>query len=144
MLHKYLQDLQETSGISRRDIADRSGVPRSTVDRILSGESDDPKFQNVVDIVMAMGGSLDELVGITQDEPESVQNEDPVKVLATTTEASKESIQPCCSAASKCDRIRQYRCYVRILFIACCVLVAFIMVMVILDSFLPGVGWIRG
>lgn len=94
MLYNYLQDLQENSGISRRDIADRSGVPRSTVDRILSGESDDPKFQNVADIVIAMGGSLDELVGIIQEEPESVQIEDPVKVLVTAIEASKNRSIP--------------------------------------------------
>lgn len=64
MLCDQLRALKEEKHLTVQQIADRSGVPVSTVSRVLSGQTDNPNFQTVCDIVMAMGGSLDELAGI--------------------------------------------------------------------------------
>lgn len=59
-----LKELKDKRGLTNQDIAELSRVPLSTVNRILSGQTDNPYFENVADIVIALNGSLDELVGI--------------------------------------------------------------------------------
>jgi len=40
--------------LTPQQIADASGVPLSTVSRLLSGQTDNPTFQNVADVVKAI------------------------------------------------------------------------------------------
>ena len=57
--------MKEKSGLSNKEIAERSGVSLPTVNRIMSGQTDVPNYQS--DLVMAMGGSLDEMAGIHKE-----------------------------------------------------------------------------
>lgn len=66
MLNKYLKELKETSGMTMQQIADKSNVPISTVERILNGKTEQPSFQAVRDIVTALNGSIDVLAGIKE------------------------------------------------------------------------------
>lgn len=59
--------MKEKCGLTNKEIADRSGVSLPTVNRIMSGQTDIPNYQTVCDLVMAMGGSLDELAGIKRE-----------------------------------------------------------------------------
>lgn len=61
-----LRELKENAKMTVQQIADKSGVPVSTVSRILSGETANPQFQTVCDIISAMGGSVDEFIGISK------------------------------------------------------------------------------
>ena len=56
-----LTAMKEKCGLSKQQIAAKSGVPLSTVMRVFSGQTDNPTFHTVVDIVNAMGGNLNEL-----------------------------------------------------------------------------------
>lgn len=60
-MHRKLQELKKKSNMTNQQIADKSNVPVSTVNRILAGQTDNPSFLNVCDMVKAMGGSLDEV-----------------------------------------------------------------------------------
>lgn len=40
-----------------------SGLPDTTIRKIFSGETADPRFETVVRLVSAMGGSLDDILG---------------------------------------------------------------------------------
>ena len=62
-----LREMKERSGLSNKELAERSGLSLATVNRIMSGQTDVPNYQTVCDLVMAMGGSLDELAGIKKD-----------------------------------------------------------------------------
>ena len=64
MLATQLKLLKEKRGLTNQQLADLSGVPVGTVNRILSGQTDNPSFQTICDLVLAMDGSLDELAGI--------------------------------------------------------------------------------
>lgn len=64
MIRTQLREMKEQCGLNNKELADRSGVSLPTVNRIMSGETDSPGYQTVCDLVMAMGGSLDELAGI--------------------------------------------------------------------------------
>lgn len=50
-----------------KQISDLSGIPESTISRILSGQTDNPTFDTICAIVKAMGGSLDKLTDIDTD-----------------------------------------------------------------------------
>ena len=67
MIRAQLQEMKEKCGLTNKEIADRSGVSLPTVNRIMSGQTDIPNYQTVCDLVMAMGGSLDELAGIKRE-----------------------------------------------------------------------------
>ena len=63
MIIQRLKELKAKSKLSNQQIADLSGVPYSTVCRIMSGDQSFPQAQNLADIIQAMGGSLDEFFG---------------------------------------------------------------------------------
>lgn len=62
-----LKQMRTNSGMTLEKIAQVSGVPLSTVSRIMTGETKEPSIKAVADIVRAMGGSMDELTGITHE-----------------------------------------------------------------------------
>ncbi len=68
MYRQKLNQMKEESKMTVQQIADLSMVPKSTINRILSGETENPTFDSVAGIVKAVGGSLDELAGIEHGE----------------------------------------------------------------------------
>lgn len=64
-----LTQLKKLRQMTAQEIADKSGIPLSTVSRVLSGTTDNPSFVTIRDMVKAMGGSLDAIAGIVV-EPE--------------------------------------------------------------------------
>lgn len=64
MISDELKKLKESRNMTVQDISKKSGVPASTVSRILSGQTETPYFSNIVDMVIAMEGSVDEIIGI--------------------------------------------------------------------------------
>lgn len=67
MINKYLKELKDTSKMTMQQISEESGVPISTVERILNGKTEQPAFQTVCDIIIALNGSVDALVGIKEE-----------------------------------------------------------------------------
>lgn len=65
---------KEKRGITNQSIADMSGVPIGTVNRLLSGFTENPTFSNVADICIAMGISIDEAIGIKEHKQETAAN----------------------------------------------------------------------
>ena len=68
MILSKLEELIEAKGWTNQKLADKSGVPLSTITRIRNGQTDNPSIQNVKDIATALGVSIDELTGIKQVE----------------------------------------------------------------------------
>jgi predicted transcriptional regulator len=61
LIKDYLNTLKNKGNFTTIEIANLSGIPAATVRKILSGETDDPRFDTVAKLVSAMGGSLDEI-----------------------------------------------------------------------------------
>lgn len=68
MILGKLEELIEAKGWTNQKLADKSGVPLSTVTRIRNGQTDNPSIQNVIDMATALGVSVDELTGIKRVE----------------------------------------------------------------------------
>ena len=125
MLSTRLKELKDQRKLTNQQLSDLSGVPVGTINRIMAGQTDNPSFQTVCDMVMAMGGSLDELAGIQTPgggEP-SPPGEDLIRLYERTIEGKEKW---------------RYR-----LFFLCCVLVAVLLGVLIYDLTHPMVGFFR-
>lgn len=60
----YLNRLKDEHGLSLNQISDISGISLSTVSRIFSGQAESANLSTLADIVKAMNGSFDEMLGI--------------------------------------------------------------------------------
>lgn len=137
MLHDQLKELKNRKNLTAQEIADRSGVPLSTVNKILSGQTDNPAFRAVCDMVKAMGGSVDELVGISRrgDHP-SVDD---------MADAWVSAVRPMQDAMDEKDKeIQNKDKWINRLFWTCLVLFSVLVFFLAFDLFSPNVGWIRG
>ncbi|MCQ4771762.1 helix-turn-helix transcriptional regulator [Intestinimonas massiliensis] len=125
MLSTRLKELKDQRKLTNQQLSDLSGVPVGTINRIMAGQTDNPSFQTVCDMVMAMGGSLDELAGIQTPgggEP-SPPGEDLIRLYERTIEGKEKWL---------------YR-----LFFLCCVLIAVLLGVLIYDLTHPMVGFFR-
>ena len=128
MLSTQLKILKEKRKLTNQQLSDLSGVPVGTINRILSGQTDNPSFQTVCDMVLAMDGSLDEIVGIKEIPDENAEK----KVRANQEILSLyESM-----IASKNQWIHR-------LFVCCCVLTLVLIFLVVFDLTNPAVGFFR-
>ena len=116
-----LRQMKADSKLHTQQIADASGVPASTIARILNGNTEEPSFSSVAKIVKAMGGSLDELVGI-----------EPKTVTVTKTEVVHEDAR----LIDLYERsIASKNRWIRWLFTLIIVLLVFMIVILLLDVF---------
>ena len=125
MLSTRLKELKDQRKLTNQQLSDLSGVPVGTINRIMAGQTDNPSFQTVCDMVMAMGGSLDELAGIQTPgggEP-SPPGEELIRLYERTIEGKEKWL---------------YR-----LFFLCYVLVAVLLGVLIYDLTHPMVGFFR-
>lgn len=83
-----VQELKRKTGMTAKQIADKSQIPEGTVKRILAGENEPSAF-NLFRVVKAMGGSLDDILADTNAiiaPPSLVEIKENVEVV----EAEKE------------------------------------------------------
>ena len=70
MIPNYLNTLKTKGNFTYESISNLSGVPKETVKNIFSGKTEDPRFETVSALVMAMGGSLDEMLTPSKNKDE--------------------------------------------------------------------------
>ena len=61
-----LKELKKKKGMSVKQIADMTNVPERTVNRIFSGDTDNPYVDTLHRIVAVLGGSLDDILADTK------------------------------------------------------------------------------
>lgn len=61
-----LKELKKKTGMSVKQIAEKTGLPERTVVRIFSGETESPLMTTLIPIVNVLGGSLDEIFADTK------------------------------------------------------------------------------
>ena len=143
MIIKKLTELKAAKNMTNQKISDLSKVPLSTVNRIFSGQTENPNIQTIADIVGALGGSLDELLGIqnpTQQEA-PVPKETPVQKetsnQAEVIDLYKEIIR------SKDETIRSKDKAIKIMGGVLIGVLATVMIVLIIDVLNGGFGYVR-
>ena len=61
-----LKELKKLKGMSSKQIAEKTNLPERTITRIFSGETDNPYIDTLHRIVVALGGSLDDILADTK------------------------------------------------------------------------------
>ena len=65
-VHHKVMELYENSGMTPADLAERSGVPLTSLQRYMKGDSKSPNFFNLCAIILTLGGSVDEIIGVAE------------------------------------------------------------------------------
>lgn len=141
MITAKLKEMRDERNLTNKDLSQISGVPLSTVNRIMSGRTDTPYFQNVYDLVRAMGGSLDQLTGIAAA-PE--RKEEAVPPQAASEPVNPETVQMYKSIiADKDQQLSTNQKWMYRLFVCCTLLMMVIVVVCIVDVLNPAIGFLR-
>ena len=127
MTSDYLKALKLKKNLTNQELSDLSGVPVGTINRIMANQTDNPSFQTVCDIVIALDGSLDELAGIRPKKDSEAEN---AKYTPEIEAIYKQMIH------SKDKWIFR-------LFVFSCVIVAFIVFLLIFYLLNPNIGVFR-
>lgn len=136
-MQRYLTALRERSGLSWADLSAATGLPDSTIRKIFSGETADPRLETISLIVTAMGGSLDAMKnGGVQMQTESAT--DTMDAMRADYEKRIADIKA--SAAEYAKSLQRDK---RILSIVAAVLVLMLIAFLAIDLTLGSVGWIR-
>lgn len=128
-----LNAVKQKSGLTLTAWAERSGVPISTVSRILSGATENPGFQTVLDLISAAEVPLSAVLPDGLVFPDS-----PASTPAAELLAEKDR------RIAGLERQVAFRSrWMRLLAIICTTLVAVLAFLLIYDALSPHVGWLR-
>lgn len=143
---KYLSDLKEETGMSWADLSAATKLPDSTIRKIFSGETADPRLETISLIVSAMGGSIDTMLSGKSAKEETPHGETPP---AEETSDGFDEVR-CAYEKRLAEMQESYEKYIEslkkdksVLFAIACVLTAFLVLFLIMDLVLGSSGWVR-
>lgn len=135
MIRDYLISLKNKGNFSWADLSNLSGLPDATIRKIFSGETADPRFETVLKLVKAMGGSLDQ---ITESKKDEELDMNAVIAIKEVYEARINDIR-----TADNEHIESLKKDKRYLAVAVCVLGVFLLSALLIDLFVGSIGWVR-
>lgn len=126
LLHCLVQQ-KEALGYTNAIIAEMSGVPESTVTKVLNGANRSPGFETISPIARVLGVSLDEL---------SVKETAPPDTSTLTVGVSH-------IISSYERRLREKNRWINILAVAVAALILLLIFFLIYDITHPSLGWVQ-
>jgi transcriptional regulator with XRE-family HTH domain len=141
MIKEYLKYLKTNGNFSWHDISSASGLPEVTIRKIFSGETADPRFETVVRLVSAMGGSLDKINAIEQIEKVEISEDSQMKALIALKEVYEARIKDLKTSSE--EQIKLLKSDRKVLRIITVVLGALLIGALLLDLFITSSGWLR-
>ena len=141
MIKEYLKYLKTNGSFSWHDISAASGLPEATIRKIFSGETADPRFETVVRLVSAMGGSLDKINAIEKVENVEITEDSQIKALKALKEVYEERIKDI--KQSSVEHIQSLKRDKKILIIAVGILSVLLMGALLFDLLIGSAGWFR-
>lgn len=140
LLHERLQQRKKLRKVTNKEIAELSGVPEPSVTRILSGETANPFYANVRDIVVALGGDEDAFFNGLPAAPVPAAPTMEAHAIALYEKRLEERDQ---RIADKDAVLADKNCWIRNLFIVSIILVCFLVTWLVIDIINPHIGWFR-
>lgn len=89
MVMEYLETLKTRGNWNFSDLSQKTGLSESTIRRIFTDPDNNPTLDTLVKLVIAMGGSLDKMVGI-DSEMQRAQNEPDADGMQITGQEMRE------------------------------------------------------
>ena len=131
MIIEKLKTLKNQSNITIPELSNLSGIPEATIRRIFSGDTPDPRFDTIVKLVTAMGGSLDDFIGATKK----------IEIESNAISVLKESYDTRINEIK--EHLKSLQRDKHILAILAASLVLFLVGLVVLELSIPNHGWIQ-
>lgn len=128
---EYLNSLKQKGNFTTEAISKVSGVPEATVRNILSGKTEDPRFDTLAAIVHAMGGKLDDYYKKTPAGKHADEN-----MVTIVRELYIERLADKNEFITVLKRERKY------LWAALCIMIAIFVGAVVIDVMISSHGWI--
>ena len=80
----YLQKKKAGNNLTWAEIAERANLPESTVRKIITGQTEDPRYSTMERIVLAVGGCMHDIITNPDDmqlmsDPEAMDNPAPIQ-----------------------------------------------------------------
>ena len=141
MIKEYLKYLKTNGNFSWHDISAASGLPEATIRKIFSGETADPRFETVVRLVSAMGGSLEKINAIEKIDNVEISEDSQIKALKALKEVYEERIKDIKQSSS--DHILSLKRDKKILITVVFILSVLLIGALVCDLFIGSVGWLR-
>ena len=79
---EIIEEYKRKLGMTTAELAEKSGVPKGTLDKILSGVTKDPKLETLKAIARVLGCSLDDFDDIPQQTSQEPSYEEVEQLLA--------------------------------------------------------------
>lgn len=146
MIIEYLNALKNKGNFTYEAIAKLSGIPESTVKNIMTGKTEDPRFETLSKMVYAMGGSMDEVNSRKKGEDVEMNAVMLIKEvyearLVAAKEHSQERIKDIKESNEK--HVETLKTNNKRLWITVMVLAAFMFGLIIFDVIFGDIGWLR-
>ena len=124
---EYIRALKQAKNVTVKEWSKLTNIPESTITNILNGRTENPSFEIVSKLVIALGGSLDALVGAERKEKEG---EDVAAFISTITQIYE-------------NQIKNERKDKHYLFSLLTVILVIIFIILAIDVIDGSMGWIR-
>lgn len=134
----YLSKLKDETRLTQQQLSDRTGIPMGTIPRYFAGmEDDSANFEIVRKLVVAMGGSLDEMAGIPSRASPAPKSDSELGGTYKALLAEKDD------RLAHRDRTIDYeRKRSKILSVVCFAILMVFVMLFIIDLFVTKRGWI--
>lgn len=144
MLSDRLNALKKQHNLSNAQWANLSGVPVGTINRILSGATENPSFQTIVDLCTAVGVTVDALLYSDADASAGFAHPAQAPLDERMVSLYEKRLEEKDQRISDKDLALHYRArWLTLLAFAVLVLVVFLIAWLIIDLKNPTVGWYR-
>lgn len=125
---EYIRSLKQAKNITVRELSKLTNIPESTITNILNGRTENPSFEIVSKLVIVLGGSLDALAGVKENQKPG--GEDVAAFIATITKIYEEQIKS----------LQKDKFY---LFALLAIVLVIVFVVLAIDVINGNIGWIR-
>jgi transcriptional regulator with XRE-family HTH domain len=90
---EYIKSLKEAKKLKVKDLAEMTGIPESTINNFLSRKTESPSFSMMSKLCIAVGGSLDEMIGLKEIVEKKAEEQSSKELLSSITDIYKEQIE---------------------------------------------------
>lgn len=152
MLCDYIKSLKAQKGLTNAQIAAISGVSESTISRMIKGEGKSVDYGSVLNVVLALGGSMDEAAGIMHEAAPANNDTPTVDLAAVEARATQTFMRHFEEHTNiihreRVDSLREIIDHkdktIRMLLIALFVTLGILVGQWIIDALIGTSGWVR-
>lgn len=139
-----VKDAKEAQKLTNADLADRSGVSASAVNKLLAGSQVDPKLFNTVALCKVLGLSIDRLFNLEppQDTPEALREKvHEMELDDAHKDAEITRLQTVVKYQT--EQLRTRKTSMLIMLCLCSILTVALVAYILIDSGIPDAGLIR-